>query len=406
MKKSLFIAIFSTLCLQQATQGQTIEVLQRWESSRSTKIEELAHHEFAYKALSKDEAEKAADILEQKWFKEVQQTYTQALNDSVIAHDDLTLRFVKRVLGEKPADGYSLYISMHGGGSAPTRVNDQQWANQIRLYTPAEGIYIAPRAPWDDWNMWFKPGLDELFEKLIQCMVATMGVNPDKVYLLGYSAGGDGVWRMAPRMADSWAAASMMAGHPGEASQVNLRNTPFMIWMGEKDSAYNRNKLAVHHGKIMDSLQMADKAGYIHETHIIEGKGHWMQRADTLAIDWMAQHRRNPYPKRVVWRQEEVARRNFYWLEIPDNQECRHKMTVIAEYDGNKINIEHCDYSAITLYANDKMMNLDKPITVYYKGKKIFKGKAERTMATMSQTLTARGDIRYIFPAKLEIELE
>ena len=406
MKKGLIIAMFSTLCLQQAAQGQTIEALQKWESSNSAKIEELANQEFANKALSSAEAAKAAAILEQKWLKNAQQNYTQALNDNVITHNNLTLKFVKRVLGEKPADGYSLYISMHGGGSAPTRVNDQQWANQIRLYTPAEGIYIAPRAPWDDWNMWFKPGLDELFEKLIQCMVATMGVNPDKVYLLGYSAGGDGVWRMAPRMADSWAAASMMAGHPGEASQVNLRNTPFMIWMGEKDSAYNRNKLAVHHGKIMDSLQMADKEGYIHETHIIEGKGHWMQRADTLAIGWMAKHRRNPYPERVVWRQEEVTRRNFYWLGVPDNQECRHKMTVIAEYNGNKINIEQCDYQSLTLYINDQMMNLDKPITVYYKGKKIFKGKAERTMATMSQTLATRGDLRYMFTAKLEIKLQ
>lgn len=33
--------------------------------------------------------------------------------------------------------------------------------------------------------------------------------------------------------------ASMMAGHPGEASQVNLRHVPFMIWMGENDGAYD-----------------------------------------------------------------------------------------------------------------------------------------------------------------------
>jgi poly(3-hydroxybutyrate) depolymerase len=44
------------------------------------------------------------------------------------------------------------------------------------------------------------------------------GVNPDKVYLLGYPAGGDGVWQLAPRMADRFAAAAMMAGHPNGAS--------------------------------------------------------------------------------------------------------------------------------------------------------------------------------------------
>ena len=30
-------------------------------------------------------------------------------------------------------------------------------------------------------------------------------VNPNKVYLLGYSAGGDGVYQLAPRMANRWA---------------------------------------------------------------------------------------------------------------------------------------------------------------------------------------------------------
>ena len=35
-------------------------------------------------------------------------------------------------------------------------------------------------------------------------------VDPNRVYLLGYSAGGDGVYQLAPRMADRFAAASMM----------------------------------------------------------------------------------------------------------------------------------------------------------------------------------------------------
>ena len=402
-----FIIVAALLAAQiQTSQAQTFEAINKWAATEYADYRKAHNEAFANAPLSRADAEKAKATLEQLWHKNAQAQYAQASNEELITRGDLKLKFAKRIYGQKPADGYSLYISMHGGGSAPSKVNDQQWANQIRLYTPQEGVYIAPRAPWDDWNMWFKPGLDELFEMLIECAVSTMGVNPDKVYLLGYSAGGDGVWRMAPRMADRWAAASMMAGHPGEAHQESLRNTPFMIWMGENDSAYNRNKLAVHHGKIMDSLQTADKAGYIHETHIIEGKGHWMQRADTMAISWMAKHCRNPYPDRVVWRQEEVTRRDFYWLGIPENQECRHKMTVIAEYDGNTIDIEHCDYQCLTLYLNDQMMNLDKPITVRYKGKKIFKGKVTRTFSTMSKTLAARGDLRYIFPAKLEIKLQ
>ena len=214
----------------------------------------VADQRFADKKLTAKGAIEAEQVLLEAWEKEVKKKYHRFWMLKNFSREGLQMKFDYRVFGERPEDGRSLFISMHGGGNAPEALNTQQWRNQIRLYEPREGVYVAPRAPWDDWNMWFKPGLDEFFEALIQTAVVEMGVNPDKVYLLGYSAGGDGVWRMAPRMADRWAAASMMAGHPGEASQVNLRHVPFMIWMGEYDGAYDRNKLAVEKGLVMDSL--------------------------------------------------------------------------------------------------------------------------------------------------------
>lgn len=403
MKCRIVLLSLLAVVLCNVAVSQSLEELKRW-AGLNQSVEELQKASFAHNALSAEEAAEASAFLESLWRRQMQQRYKDALDEEVFKRGDLQMKFKAITYGEKPSDGRSLYISMHGGGATATRVNNQQWANQIRLYRPDEGVYVAPRAPWDDWNMWFKPGMDEFFEMLIQAAVASMDVNPDKVYLLGYSAGGDGVWRMAPRMADRWAAASMMAGHPGEASQVNLRNTPFMIWMGEKDAAYNRNGLAVKHGAIMDSLQRADRDGYIHETHIIQGKGHWMERADTLAIDWMAKHQRNPYPDKIVWRQEEVTRNAFYWLSVPE-QECRHKATVVARREGNVIDILESDYSRLTIYLNDEMVDLDKPVTVRYNGKKLFKGKLRRTIGNMACTLGERGDLRYMFPAIVEVEL-
>ena len=400
--KRIYILLVAVLAVNNIY-AQTIDALQRWTEQNPAKIE-LQNEPFAQKNLTADEAEKAASLLESQWREQMKQLHQEALENEVFKRGRLQMKFKAITYGEKPSDGRSLYISMHGGGATHKRVNDQQWDNQIRLYKPEEGVYVAPRAPWNDWNMWFKPGMDEFFEMLIQAAVASMDVNPDKVYLMGYSAGGDGVWRMAPRMADRWAAASMMAGHPGEASQVSLRNMPFMIWMGENDSAYDRNKLAVKHGAIMDSLQQADNEGYIHETHIIQGKGHWMDRVDAAAVPWMAQYKRNPYPNKVVWRQEEVTRNAFYWLSVPE-KECRHKATVVVQRDGNQINILESDYSRLTIYLNDDMVDLDKPITVRYNGKKVFKGKLPRTVGNMARTLEERGDVRYMFPAMVEVEL-
>ena len=349
-------------------------------------LENVADQGFADKKLTEKGAIEAEQVLLEAWKKEVKKKYHRFWVLKNFSRDGLQLKFDYRVFGELPEDGRSLFISMHGGGNAPEALNTQQWKNQIRLYEPREGVYVAPRAPWDDWNMWFKPGLDEFFDALIQTAVVEMEVNPDKVYLLGYSAGGDGVWRMAPRMADRWAAASMMAGHPGEVSQVNLRNVPFMIWMGENDGAYDRNKLAVEKGRVMDSLQQAEPEGYIHETHIVKGKGHWMDRADTAAIAWMTKYKRNALPKKIVWRQEEVMRPFMYWLGV-DLETARPGMAVVAELSGNEIKIEACDYPKLRIYLNDRMVDMDKPVKVTYKGKVLFEKKLARTAKCMARTL-------------------
>lgn len=367
-------------------------------------LENVADQGFADKKLTEKGAIEAEQVLLEAWKKEVKKKYHRFWVLKNFSRDGLQMKFDYRVFGELPEDGRSLFISMHGGGNAPEALNTQQWKNQIRLYGPREGVYVAPRAPWDDWNMWFKPGLDEFFDALIQTAVVEMEVNPDKVYLLGYSAGGDGVWRMAPRMADRWAAASMMAGHPGEVSQVNLRNVPFMIWMGENDGAYDRNKLAVEKGRVMDSLQQAEPEGYIHETHIVKGKGHWMDRADTAAIAWMTKYKRNALPKKIVWRQEEVMRPFMYWLGV-DLETARPGMAVVAELSGNEIKIEACDYPKLRIYLNDRMVDMDKPVKVTYKGKVLFEKKLARTAKCMARTLCERGDSELVFSGYVEVEI-
>ena len=353
--------------------------------------------------LSRAEAEAYRQQLTQEWKAAKRQQYQQQWQDSKAEINSLAMPIWLWKYGEKPADGRSLWISLHGGGNTHPAVNDQQWENQKRLYRPAEGIYVAPRAPYNDWDMWCKRALDGLYQQLIEMCVAYLDVNPDKVYILGYSAGGDGVWRMAPRMADTWAAASMMAGHPGDVSLLNLRNTPFMIWCGGEDAAYDRNKLDAERGLQMDSLQQADPEGYIHETHIMAGMGHWMMRADTVAVPWMAKYKRNPYPTKVVWQQEEVLRPSFYWISAPQ-RELKRGQRVRLTCQNNVIDITECTYSELTLWLCDELVDLDNRITVRYQGRTLFNGKLHRTRDNMRQSLSERGDLSYIFPARVTVK--
>jgi hypothetical protein len=356
--------------------------------------------------LTKAQAEAAADELWREKQAAIAAQYGPMWDSTIFRHNDLAMPIAYRVFGEKPEDGRSLWISMHGGGNAPAELNTRPWMNQIMLYTPAEGVYVAPRAAVDDWNMWFRPHIDTLFSMIIQAAVVKMDVNPNKVYIMGYSAGGDGVYRLAPRMADHWAAAAMMAGHPGEASPLNLRNIGFTLWMGELDAAYDRNRLAVEYGGRMDSLHAADPLGYIHQTHIVEGAPHWMNRADTLAVGWMSRFTRNPYPDRVVWRQEETnPRAGFYYLSVPPH-DAKAAMEVRVEMHGNEIEIVRNDYATLYIDLNDRMMDLDKPVTVTRNGKRIFRGRVVRREEHIRRSIAERADPAYIFSARIEVSAD
>ena len=406
MKRINFIttiaAIAALLLFAPSVSTAQVQDFKAWLSAPQG---ELSVQRFANKKLSKADSNEAAYIIDSLWLRKSAQELGPQWQRMTISHDSIKLACACRVFGAAPKDGRSLYISMHGGGHCPKEVNDEQWMNQIYLYEPAEGVYIAPRAPWNTSDLWHRKGLDEMLEDVIRACVVFEGVNPNKVYLMGYSAGGDGVWRLAPRMADKWAAASMMAGHPGESSQINLINTPFMIWMGENDHYYNRNTLAKEKSQVMDSLSAAHPGKYIHSNNIIEGKGHWMDRVDTAAIGWMAQYRRAPYPKQIVWRQEFVTREHFYWLTAPAD-EVEQGKTVIANIDGNDINIAQCDYSKLTIYLNDHLVDLDKKVTIRHNGKKIARVKPRRTIANLHHSLNLRNDRSYAFPCIIEVKMK
>lgn len=311
-----------------------------------------------------------------------------------------TLRWEERVYGEAPTNGHSLWISMHGGGNAAARVNDRQWTNQMSLYQPAEGIYVAPRAPTDTWNLWHQAHIDPMFDRLIEDYVVLRGVNPDRVYLMGYSAGGDGVWQLAPRMADRWAAAAMMAGHPNDASLLSLRNLPFALFVGGDDAAYNRNKIVAERAAELDKLREADPGGYEHLARVYPGLPHWMNRQDAEAVPWMAERTRNPWPKKIVWWQDDVTHTRFYWLAVPAS-EAKARNKIVAEVNGQTILLTGDVPKGTMLRLSDALVDLDRPLHVSVNGRDVFQGRVSRRAEAIRESLQERADPRSVATAQL-----
>lgn len=316
------------------------------------------------------------------------------------------LRFREQTFGAAPPGGRSLWISLHGGGNTAPAVNDEQWANQLQLYQPAEGIYLCPRAPSDTWNLWHRAEVDLLLSRLIEDMIAWRGVDPNRVYLNGYSAGGDGVYQLAPRLSDRFAAAAMMAGHPNDASPLGLRNLPFTIHVGGKDEAYNRSRAAQAFGQRLRDLAWLEGSGYESWTKLYPAKGHWLDLEDAAAFPWMAGHQRDPAPRRVVWAQGGVAHSRLYWLALAP-EEALPGAWVVASIEGQRVRLRASPgLTSVRVRLDDRLLNLEWPIFVEREGlQPTLDYRPRRTIGVIAQTLEERGDPRATFSAEVVVPL-
>jgi hypothetical protein len=358
----------------------------------------------AAEGLSKAEAAKVTQGLLKDHAESLLVERKAEMDSQVIKLGDLKMPYWYKTFGEAPKGGRSLYISLHGGGGAPATVNDQQWENQKRLYTVKEGVYLVPRAPTNTWNLWHQSHIDRFFTRLIENLIVFEHVNPNRVYVLGYSAGGDGVYQIGPRMADTWAAASMMAGHPNDAKPDSLLNTPFSIQVGALDAAYKRNQVALQWGQLLDDLQKASPTGYEHFTKVRAGKGHWMDREDAMAIPWMAKYTRDPLPRRIVWLQDAETHQRFYWLAVRGDS-IKGRSRIVANVDAQTVTIESSTVSEIVILLNDKMLDLDHDVTVLYRGKTLYQGLVARQQKVIARTLSERGDPTSLFCAEIVVKI-
>ena len=384
--------------------SKAVMALETFLAEPTEKRAAMNEQSFASVPLSKVDATQATKILWDDHVKQIRQIRAAEMKAKELTVGELKMPFTYQVFGDKPATGRSMYFSLHGGGGAPKEVNDQQWENQKRLYKLEEGVYVVPRAPTDTWNLWHQSHIDEMFGRLIDNLIVFEDVDPDKVYVMGYSAGGDGVYQLAPRMADRFAAAAMMAGHPNETSPLGLRNLPFAIHVGELDDGYGRNKVAREWETKLAELRKGDPDGYVHYVTLEAGKGHWMDRKDAVAIPWMAKHRRNPLPAKIVWKQDDVRHSRFYWLAV-DSKAIGDRTEIIARRDGQTIDVQSHDASRLTIRLNDAMLDLEQPVSITSKDKVLFQGRVSRTIGSLAKTLAERGDPQGLFSGEVTVEL-
>lgn len=359
------------------------------------------------------------------------------VEEHCITFGTVKMHYGMEVIGEPEQNGYPVYIALHGGGGAPDPyMNDKQWEHMGVYYRDSVkcGIYINPRGVRDTWDTHANPESYPLYDRLIENLAVFCSADPNRVYLLGFSAGGDGVYLVGPRMADRFAALHMSAGHPNKGSLVNLYHTPIQLQVGMNDYAYDRNHVTVEYQLYLEALQSKNPDGYIHNVYVHVDKPHnfrdnaeenqtvmidnrvWLEtgyvtkrQTDSNAVHFLEEFVRDPVPKRVIWELKGRYRarlrscESFYWLKAP-HRIGKGKAIVHLDPAANAVVIERDDTKGqLTALLRDGMLDLDKSVTVQYPDGHKKEFRVERSRETALSTLEERGDRNYMFTASLAL---
>ena len=355
---------------------------------------------------------------------------TWALPDSL--EPNARMNFYLGAKGEKPKDGYPVFIYLHGSGP-----RENEWATGLRLarmFQDGPSMYVVPQIPQEgEWYRWWQRSKQWAWEKILRILLSMPEVDKNRIYVFGISEGGYGSQRLASFYADYWAAAGPMAG--GEplvnAPVENIGNVPFSFLTGDKDYMFYRHLLTKTTGEKLDSMQRIYPNEYKHRVELIPDKGHSIDYTPTTP--WLAQHKRNAQPRHFIWENLEMdglKRNAFYNLQVlkEDNAfRTQYEFTANADnsidlkVDAVKYNTTWKDprwgidmlfskdltpaqHGHLRIFLSDQLVDLNQKVTILINGKEVFNGKIKGSKKAQKLASELWGDPMRNFKHAIEVK--
>jgi hypothetical protein len=258
------------------------------------------------------------------------------------------------------------------------------------------------RAPNDTWNGFYDDYVYPLIDNLILQFRLFGDIDPDKVFIMGYSHGGYGAYAIGPKMPDRFAAihASAAAATDGETTAKTLRTTPFTVMVGDLDTNYDRYARNLRFQKEIETLRGNRTDIYPVTVTVIKGNGH-TGLPDRNLIPDMYPAVRNPVPRELDWLQTDPVVKDFFWLRVPQPGK---EQEILASCSDNRFVITANEkVSELMVLMDARLVDFSKPVSIELNGSTVTR-KLKPSLKTFCETMARRGDPGYAFSAELEID--
>jgi transglutaminase-like putative cysteine protease/predicted esterase len=322
-----------------------------------------------------------------------------------VRHQKYLSAYVVRKVGKRPLQGWPLFIAMHGGGRTPKSVNDSQWKVMQRYYRDQPSVtgyqYLALRAPNDTWNGFYDDYVPPLIINLIRQFLLFGDIDPDKVFLMGYSHGGYGAFFIGPKIPDRFAAVHASAAAPtdGTISARTLRNTRFTFMVGEKDNAYGRRERCETFAAEVRKLQEQNKGAFPVVFELKKGFGH-TGLPDRDKIKEMYPFTRQPTPRRLTWDLTDPVIAYFFWLAVPRPGK---EQSIDAALNDNNARISTRNVKQFELCLDERLVAFGGPLRLTIDGNmRVLE--VRPSFRTLCESLAERGDPELAFTCRVRLE--
>lgn len=323
-----------------------------------------------------------------------------------------------------------LLIALHGGGEGAGSASEASgsWSMKGALEMAPQGIHLVH----DTWNTVHG---ERFVLTLIELAKVRDEIDPDRVYVAGFSMGGTGSWHMVGRHPDLFAGAipahgvimaepKSQAGSKDEIERLqygllpNVRNTTVYFYTGYEDKNCTPWTFLIA-WDLLQQLKESDPEGYQDVRFAAyEGLAHSFPPGEpSKGLKWIAAKKRHTFPEKLVWEyiadpqplpaaDEKMPRYQkswFYWLHCAAPEDA---MQVTAVRKGNEFDFELVGRNFpddFAIYMNPEMIDVEKDVIVRVDGKEVFRGKPVPDFVTVLESLDAKMDRRMVFDRKIKI---
>lgn len=162
---------------------------------------------------------------------EASDTAAASFMDGVLSHNDTELKYKLFVPARKSKQAAPLLVMLHGCGqsaqdfAASTQMNDIAQVSGMLVLYPAQSSSANPNKCWN----WFEPdhqfrgnGESDALSALTLHIMETQSINPQQVFVAGFSAGGAMALILAEQYPELYSAVGVHSGLPTGVASTNM----------------------------------------------------------------------------------------------------------------------------------------------------------------------------------------